>query len=65
MLCWNTTQTFVEAIHILLKHSSTLSEVEKAEILLFSFVKDFACYYTTSFMTLNIHHLDNLADSIR
>lgn len=55
----------VNAIYILLKSGSTECEIDKAEILLFEFVKIFPDVYDKCFMTLNVHQLLHLADSVR
>ncbi|XP_062599997.1 uncharacterized protein LOC134261585 [Saccostrea cucullata] len=56
---------FVNGIHILLKQGSTEEEVSEAEALLFNFCADFEYLYEKCFMTLNIHQLVHLADSVR
>lgn len=55
----------VNGIRILLKFGSTEEEVSEAEAMLFNFCADFECLYEKCFMTLNIHQLVHLADSVR
>lgn len=55
----------VNGICILLKFGSTEKEVSEAEAMLFNFCADFECLYEKCFMTLNIHQLVHLADSVR
>ena len=56
---------FVEAMHILLKNGSMDRDITNAENMLCCFVKDFSSLYSESFMTLNVHQLLHLADSVR
>ena len=56
---------FANAIYILLMSGSTDIDVTRAEIMLFEFVNLFAQLYDNCFMTLNIHQLVHLADSVR
>ncbi|XP_056009246.1 uncharacterized protein LOC130046297 isoform X1 [Ostrea edulis] len=55
----------VNGIHILLKYGSTKDEVSDAETMLLNFCANFECLYDKCFMTLNIHQLVHLADSVR
>jgi len=55
----------VNALHILLKDGCSDSEIMNAEIMLFEFVHDFAVFYHSQFMTLNVHQLVHLADCVR
>lgn len=55
----------VNAIYILLKSGATESDIDIAEIMSFQFVKMFSVLYDKCFMTLNIHQLVHLADSVR
>lgn len=55
----------VNGIRILLKFGSTEEEVSEAEAMLFNFCADFECLYEKCFMTLNIHQLVHVADSVR
>ncbi|KAK3098757.1 hypothetical protein FSP39_022815, partial [Pinctada imbricata] len=55
----------VNASHILLKYGSTKEEVDNAEKMLFRFCRDFSYFYDAKFMTLNVHQLLHMADSVR
>ena len=55
----------VNSIYILLKSGSTHYEIDSAETMLFEFVKMFPELYDRCFMTLNVHQLLHLADSVR
>ena len=55
----------VNAISILLKQGSNENEISEAEKMLFDFCADFEILYEKCFMTLNVHQLVHLADSVR
>ena len=55
----------VNAMHILLKCGSTENELCYAEHLLLNFYENFANLYKECFMTLNLHQLLHLVDSVR
>jgi len=55
----------VNGMHFLLKCGSTAQEIDKAEQMLFTFCKNFELLYDKCFMTLNVHQLVHLADSVR
>jgi len=56
---------FVHAIHILLKSGSNEADIDYSEQMLFKFCKEFASLYHERFMTLNMHQLVHLPDSVR
>lgn len=58
---------FVQAIFLtlFLKSGSTYDEIDYAEILIQGFCKEFKKLYDECFMTLNVHQLLHLADSVR
>ncbi|WAR27548.1 LOW QUALITY PROTEIN: hypothetical protein MAR_013252 [Mya arenaria] len=49
-------------MHILLMSGSAASDINSAQLMLFEF---FSTLYGTCFMTLNLHQLVRLADSVR
>lgn len=55
----------VNAMHILLKCGSTDAEVDLAEKMLTTFCQHFSKLYDKCYMTLNLHQLVHLADSVR
>jgi hypothetical protein len=55
----------VNSVHTLLKTGSTNTEVDLSEAMLLEFVSQFSCLYDTCYMTLNLHQLVHLADSVR
>ena len=56
---------FVHAIYICLKDSISAEDLKKAELMLFSFCKDFSSLYEERFLTLNVHQLLHLPDGVR
>ena len=55
----------VNAMHILLKCGSREEDLEEAESMLINFCKHFAELYSECYLTLNVHQLVHLADSVR
>ena len=55
----------VNSIFILLKDGSQENDIVEAENMLFEFVKHFSALYDKCYMTLNIHQLLHLPDSVR
>ncbi|CAG2218049.1 unnamed protein product [Mytilus edulis] len=55
----------VNAIHILLKNGSTKNEIMRAESFLMEFNSYFEQLYDICYMTLNVHQLVHLADSVK
>ena len=56
---------FVGAIQILLYYGSTEYQLQSAEIFLFRFCENFATLYNECYMTLNVHQLVHIVDSVR
>ena len=56
---------FVHAIYICLKDSISSEDLKKAELMLFSFCKDFSSLYEERFNTLTVHQLLHLTDDVR
>ena len=54
----------VNSVFMLLKTKATVGDIAAAESMLFQFVKHFAFLYDKCHMTLNIHQLVHLADSV-
>ena len=55
----------VNSMHILLKSGSYESDLKRAEEMLFEFCRQFAHYYDSCFMRLNLHQLLHLPDCVR
>lgn len=55
----------VKAIYLLSKDTIYPEDLEQAELLLFTFVEDFADLYTVRYMTMNVHQLVHLSDMVR
>lgn len=54
----------VQALFLLLRYASTTNEIDHADMLLYSFCRQFANLYDDCYMTLNIHQLDHLSNSV-
>lgn len=52
-------------MHILLKCGSSDQELDLAENMMFTFCRHFSTLYDKCYMTLNLHQLIHLADSVR
>lgn len=62
---WRHLSKLSEALHILLGEELSSNEIDRAELLLESFVRSCKSLYGPSFMTFNVHGLLHLANSVR
>lgn len=56
---------FVNAMHILLRCGSTDEQLHYAEDLMINFYRNFSRLYNECYMTLNLHQILHMADSVR
>lgn len=56
---------FVNAMHILLRCGSTDEQLHYAEDLWINFYRNFSRLYNECYMTLNLHQILHMADSVR